>query len=291
MIPTSHRRHVRVLAAGGAALLVVHACAPEADVLEEEPRAMLPTAIYGDACDQIFDDADRDPDDLVDEPMVEVLQALPAMSQFTSAMRTWELIDVVEAAEEVTVIAPVDDAFEVGETFVADPESDPEPRWDPQTPAGEPVPPDARLTEDALAVADVERVLQGHVVTTVALDAETLVDDSPVGTLAEAGGDIAATTTGVDTVAIASHGTSSRVVCANIRTADGLLHIVDRPLLPDGVHEDGAAVPDPDTLVPADPDPAEPAPGDLEDDGDITEPFPPGTDPDDPPRPEAGVDD
>ena len=285
------RRGLRTIAAGSVALLVGQACTPEAEVIEPEERAMLPAAIFGDACDQIFAEADEDPEDLVDAPMIEVLQALPAMAQFTSALRTSRLVEVIEAADEVTVIGPIDDAFEVGEGFEVDPESEADPRWDPDTPAGEPVPPEAELTAEALAVADVQRVLQGHVITTVAMDAQTLVDDSPVGTLAEAGGDITATAATVDTVAVESHGTSSRVVCANIRTADGMLHIVDRPLLPDGVHEDGAAIPDPDTLVPADPDPTEPAPGDLETDGDITEPFPRGTDPDRPPRPEAGIDD
>jgi len=168
--------------------------------MTEDMTAMEP---IGDACSQIPTDGDGSSEGMADDPVATAASNNPLLSTLVTAVGEAELVDTLNTAEALTVFAPIDPAFEA-------------------LPEG---------TLDAV-LADQEQltsILTLHVAEGQ-MDAAALTDAGTVSTLN--GADLefdgeALTVTSPD-------GTVANVVCANVTTANAVVHLIDAVLMPAG---------------------------------------------------------
>jgi uncharacterized surface protein with fasciclin (FAS1) repeats len=193
----------------------------------------------------IDDDADGQADvgtDVGDGPedalrqmtVLEALEALPDFDRFTSEIAGTQLETDLEGEGDVTVFAPLDEAFddEAGADDAAtdDGVEDDAFEDDEADGTGTATDADADVTGGTDMPVD-ERVIAHHLHPEAALSAQQLVDDESISTAAEDAGDLRITVDG-ELVSVDADESTALVVCANIETQDGTIHVVDEVLLP-----------------------------------------------------------
>jgi clumping factor A len=192
-----------------------------------------------DAEDDGFDgDADAETDAGVDEgagpedalrqmTVIEALEALPEVDRFAGEL-AGTLETELDAEGDVTVFVPLDEAFE-DEVEADDPATDD--AIDDEAGADDTA---TDAGDDVTAGMDTpidERVIAYHLHPEAALSAQQLVDDESISTAAEDAGDLRVSADG-DVVSVDADESTAQVVCANIETQDGTIHVIDEILLP-----------------------------------------------------------
>lgn len=214
--------------------------APDAgrEIDDEVAPTSVPATPFGPECDRILAEADEDAETLATYDTASALQRLTEFDELVALVQqaglTVELTDV----EQITVFAPLRgsldaDAEELdGEQPVdddADAARDDEPATpdDPAATADDPTP-----EEDAaeLEVDDLEEALGRHVITDQTLDAQQLTQAQGLVTIA--GADLAVTAPEEQRLEVEVEGATAGVVCGNLQTQDGYVHVIDAPLAP-----------------------------------------------------------
>ena len=182
------------------------------------------------ADDDATTDEDAAPEDALRQmTVVEALEALPDVDRFTGEL-AGTLETELDAEGDVTVFVPLDEAFEgeadadadgaaTNDAFEDETDAD-----DAATDAGDDVTAGMDTSID-------ERVIAYHLHPEAALSAQQLVDDESVSTAADDAGDLRVTADG-DVVSVDADESTAQVVCANIETQDGTIHVIDEILLP-----------------------------------------------------------
>jgi uncharacterized surface protein with fasciclin (FAS1) repeats len=159
----------------------------------------------GEACSQVPTDGEGSSAGMADDPVATAASNNPLLTTLVTAVGEAGLVDTLNSAENLTVFAPINPAFE------------------------------GFSEEDLNALlADTETltaVLTTHVVGQN-LELDGIVSESPLTTLAEneltieAGeGDALPTVTSPD-------GTTAQIVCGNVQTANATVHLIDTVLMP-----------------------------------------------------------
>ncbi|MDV6011384.1 fasciclin domain-containing protein [Haloechinothrix sp. LS1_15] len=156
-----------------------------------------PTGVFGVACDAVPEDGDGSFEGMAQDPVATAASNNPVLSTLVTAVGEAELVDTLNGAEDITVFAPANDAFE------AIPEEDLE-----------------ALLADQEALTD---VLTYHVVDQ-RLDPGELDD----GTFETLQGDSVTTTQDGEDVTV----NDASVVCGNVQTANATVYIIDGVLMP-----------------------------------------------------------
>lgn len=204
---------------------------PEA--LPEDAVVALPSGVFGVGCQRILEEVRLDPvedapgpddDDLIEEeagtgPLtdpeaaalaamstIEALQAIPELQPVADALVEAGLDEDLEQLVALTLFAPSTRALEEG---------------------------------DAEGDLDLAQVLSGHVHPDAALDAQTLVEQENVVTLAEEELTVTAENEPGVEMTVQLGDVEVGVVCANILTEEGYIHVVDGILRPGGGEDDG----------------------------------------------------
>jgi uncharacterized surface protein with fasciclin (FAS1) repeats len=159
---------------------------------------------FGEGCAAVPADGEGSFTGMTDDPVATAASNNPVLSTLVQAVVQANLVDTLNSAQDVTVIAPANPAFEA-------------------------IPADtlqAVLADDAQLTA----VLSHHVIE------GRLAPDELAGTHTTLGGDeVTIEGSGDDlTVARTVTGTPASVICGNVRTANATVYIVDQVLAPAG---------------------------------------------------------
>jgi uncharacterized surface protein with fasciclin (FAS1) repeats len=159
---------------------------------------------FGEGCTAVPADGEGSFTGMTDDPVATAASNNPVLSTLVQAVVQANLVDTLNSAQDVTVIAPANPAFEA-------------------------IPADtlqAVLADDAQLTA----VLSHHVIE------GRLAPDELAGTHTTLGGDeVTIEGSGDDlTVARTVTGTPASVICGNVRTANATVYIVDQVLAPAG---------------------------------------------------------
>ncbi|GAA4900149.1 putative surface protein with fasciclin (FAS1) repeats [Stackebrandtia albiflava] len=164
-----------------------------------EDDGMDAAAPFGPACESIPKDGEGSFDGMADDPVATAASNNPALSTLVAAVTAAELGDTLNSAENITVFAPTDDAFD------KIPEEDLN-----------------ALLEDKDMLT---QVLTYHVVGQ-SLTPEALGTEGPFTTLQ--GEQVEVSGSGEDFTVNGE----SKVVCGNVPTANATVYIVDTVLMP-----------------------------------------------------------
>jgi uncharacterized surface protein with fasciclin (FAS1) repeats len=157
---------------------------------------------FGEGCAAVPADGEGSFTGMTDDPVATAASNNPVLSTLVQAVVQANLVDTLNSAQDVTVIAPANPAFEA-------------------------IPADqlqAVLADDAQLTA----ILSHHVIE------GRLAPDELVGTHTTLGGDeVTVEGSGEDlTVAQTVTGTPASVICGNVQTANATVYIVDQVLAP-----------------------------------------------------------
>jgi uncharacterized surface protein with fasciclin (FAS1) repeats len=157
---------------------------------------------FGEGCAAVPADGEGSFTGMTDDPVATAASNNPALSTLAQAVMQANLVDTLNSAQDVTVIAPANPAFEA-------------------------IPPDtlqAVLADNAQLTA----ILSHHVIE------GRLAPDELAGTHTTLGGDeVTIEGSGEDfTVAQTVTGTPASVICGNVQTANATVYIVDQVLAP-----------------------------------------------------------
>jgi uncharacterized surface protein with fasciclin (FAS1) repeats len=157
---------------------------------------------FGEGCAAVPADGEGSFTGMTDDPVATAASNNPALSTLAQAVMQANLVDTLNSAQDVTVIAPANQAFEA-------------------------IPPDtlqAVLADNAQLTA----ILSHHVIE------GRLAPDELAGTHTTLGGDeVTIEGSGEDfTVAQTVTGTPASVICGNVQTANATVYIVDQVLAP-----------------------------------------------------------
>lgn len=168
---------------------------------EESSSSSDADETFGPACDQIPDSGDGSLKGMADEPVATAAGANPLLKTLVTAVKKADLVDTLNSADEATVFAPTDDAF------------------------------DDIPSDDLDAVLDdkgqLTSVLTHHVVgerlspSELAGTQKTLNDDS-----------ITVSGSGDDYAVELPDGGEAKVLCGNIQTANATVYVIDSVLMP-----------------------------------------------------------
>jgi uncharacterized surface protein with fasciclin (FAS1) repeats len=159
--------------------------------------------------------------------VIEALEALPEVDRFAGEL-AGTLETELDAEGDVTVFVPLDEAFE-DEVEADDPATDD--AIDDETGADDTATDAGDDVTAGMATPIDERVIAYHLHPEAALSAQQLVDDESISTAAEDAGDLRVSADG-DVVSVDADESTAQVVCANIETQDGTIHVIDEILLP-----------------------------------------------------------
>ena len=159
---------------------------------------------FGEGCAAVPADGEGSFTGMTDDPVATAASNNPVLSTLVQAVMQANLVDTLNSAQDVTVIAPANPAFEA-------------------------IPPDtlqAVLADNAQLTA----ILSHHVIE------GRLAPDELAGTHTTLGGDeVTIEGSGEDfTVAQTVTGTPASVICGNVQTANATVYIVDQVLAPAG---------------------------------------------------------
>jgi uncharacterized surface protein with fasciclin (FAS1) repeats len=157
---------------------------------------------FGEGCAAVPADGEGSFTGMTDDPVATAASNNPVLSTLVQAVVQANLVDTLNSAQDITVIAPANPAFEA-------------------------IPADqlqAVLADDAQLTA----ILSHHVIE------GRLAPDELVGTHTTLGGDeVTVEGSGEDlTVAQTVTGTPASVICGNVQTANATVYIVDQVLAP-----------------------------------------------------------
>jgi uncharacterized surface protein with fasciclin (FAS1) repeats len=157
---------------------------------------------FGEGCAAVPADGEGSFTGMTDDPVATAASNNPVLSTLVQAVMQANLVDTLNSAQDITVIAPANPAFEA-------------------------IPADqlqAVLADDAQLTA----ILSHHVIE------GRLAPDELVGTHTTLGGDeVTVEGSGEDlTVAQTVTGTPASVICGNVQTANATVYIVDQVLAP-----------------------------------------------------------
>ncbi|MGY1763925.1 fasciclin domain-containing protein [Geodermatophilus sp. SYSU D00779] len=157
---------------------------------------------FGEGCAAVLADGEGSFAGMTDDPVATAASNNPVLSTLVQVVVQANLVDTLNSAQDVTVIAPANPAFEA-------------------------VPPDALravLADDARLTA----ILSHHVIE------GRLAPDELAGTHATLGGDeVTIEGSGESfTVARTVTGTPASVICGNVQTANATVYVVDQVLAP-----------------------------------------------------------
>ena len=157
---------------------------------------------FGEGCAAVPADGEGSFTGMTDDPVATAASNNPVLSTLVQAVMQANLVDTLNSAQDVTVIAPANPAFEA-------------------------IPPDtlqAVLADNAQLTA----ILSHHVIE------GRLAPDELAGTHTTLGGDeVTIEGSGEDfTVAQTVTGTPASVICGNVQTANATVYIVDQVLAP-----------------------------------------------------------
>ncbi|MEV0259882.1 fasciclin domain-containing protein [Streptomyces sp. NPDC050617] len=153
---------------------------------------------FGPACSTVPKDGEGSFDGMAEDPVATAASHNPALSTLVAAVKKAGLVDTLNSAEDITVFAPTNDAFD-------------------------------KIPKDQLnkVLADKEmltKILTGHVVGERIAPAQ--LADGSYETLAKS-----KLTTSGSGESYKVDG-SANVVCGNVRTANATVHLIDSVLLP-----------------------------------------------------------
>ncbi len=157
---------------------------------------------FGEGCAAVPADGEGSFTGMTDDPVATAASNNPVLSTLVQAVMQANLVDTLNSAQDVTVIAPANPAFEA-------------------------VPPDA-LQAVLADNAQLTAILSHHVIE------GRLAPDELAGTHTTLGGDeVTIEGSGEDfTVAQTVTGTPASVICGNVQTANATVYIVDQVLAP-----------------------------------------------------------
>lgn len=164
--------------------------------MDDSEEAAAP---FGEGCDAVPDDGKGSFDGMAEDPVATAAGNNPALSTLTSAIGEAELASTLNSADDITVFAPTDDAFEAMDEATLDKAMDD---------------PEGLLTtvlthhvvEGRLAPEDVagtHETMAGDEITVEGSDEDFTVDDD------------------------------AKVVCGDVQTSNATVYIVDAVLMPD----------------------------------------------------------
>lgn len=182
--------------------------ATESDTASDEmteETAALPTGIFGPACGEVPTEGEGSAEGMADDPVATAASNNPLLSTLVDLVGQAGLADTLNSAEQLTVFAPTNEAFE---------------SLDPATLEA------VQNDTDLLTT-----VLTYHVHGGEQLGAQELVDQGSITTLAEGAGELEVTADG-ETVTVQAAGSEATVVCGNVQTANATVHLVDSVLIP-----------------------------------------------------------
>ncbi len=159
---------------------------------------------FGEGCTAVPADGEGSFTGMTDDPVATAASNNPVLSTLVQAVVQANLVDTLNSAQDVTVIAPANPAFEA-------------------------IPADA-LQAVLADNAQLTAILSHHVIE------GRLAPDELAGTHTTLGGDeVTIEGSGDDlTVARTVTGTPASVICGNVRTANATVYIVDQVLAPAG---------------------------------------------------------
>ncbi|SDY47831.1 Uncaracterized surface protein containing fasciclin (FAS1) repeats [Geodermatophilus africanus] len=159
---------------------------------------------FGEGCTAVPADGEGSFTGMTDDPVATAASNNPVLSTLVQVVLQANLVDTLNSAQDITVIAPANPAFEA-------------------------VPPDA-LQAVLADNAQLTAILSHHVIE------GRLAPDELAGTHTTLGGDeITIEGSGEDfTVAQTVTGTPASVICGNVQTANATVYIVDQVLAPAG---------------------------------------------------------
>ena len=157
---------------------------------------------FGEGCTAVPADGEGSFTGMTDDPVATAASNNPVLSTLVTAVMQANLVDTLNSAQDITVIAPANPAFEA-------------------------IPPDA-LQAVLADNAQLTGILTHHVID------GRLAPDELAGTHTTLGGDeVTIEGSGEDfTVAQTVTGTPASVICGNVQTANATVYIVDQVLAP-----------------------------------------------------------
>lgn len=168
------------------------------DMDEDEDMDAAMDEPFGPACDAVPDDGDGSFEGMADDPVATAASNNPELSTLVEAVEAADLVDTLNSAEDITVFAPVNDAFDEV------PEDDLN-----------------ALLEDE---DELTEVLTYHVV-----EGEHDPGELEEGTFTSLQGEDV-TTTGSDEDYTVND--SANVVCGNVQTDNATVYLIDEVLMP-----------------------------------------------------------
>jgi uncharacterized surface protein with fasciclin (FAS1) repeats len=175
------------------------------EMAEGEGESALTLQPVGDACSQVPTDGEGSSAGMADDPVATAASNNPLLTTLVTAVGEAGLVDTLNSAENLTVFAPINPAFE------------------------------GFSEEDLNALlADTETlttVLTTHVVGQN-LELSGLESEGTVTTLAENELELDFSGEGELPTVTSPDGTTAQVVCGNVQTANATVHLIDTVLMP-----------------------------------------------------------
>lgn len=165
--------------------------------------------IAGPACGQVPTDGPGSAEGMVDDPVGTAASNNPLLSTLVTAVTKANLVDTLNSAEELTVFAPINPAFEA---------------LPPGTVEELTTAPDV-----AQPTSQLSQILTTHVVGQ-RMDAEGLQEAGTVPSLQ--GSELTISGTAPDALTVSSGGVTANVVCANVPTANATVFLIDKVMMP-----------------------------------------------------------
>ncbi|MGH3902782.1 MAG: fasciclin domain-containing protein [Pseudonocardiaceae bacterium] len=190
--------------------------APASEPVTPSPEAMTPSGgvteisdIAGPACGQVPTEGEGSAQGMVDDPVGTAASNNPLLSTLVTAVTKANLVDTLNSAEELTVFAPINPAFEA---------------LPPGTVEELTTAPDV-----AQPTSQLSQILTTHVVGQ-RLDAEGLQEAGTAPSLH--GSELTIGGTAPDALTVSSGGVTANVVCANVPTANATVFLIDKVMMP-----------------------------------------------------------
>jgi uncharacterized surface protein with fasciclin (FAS1) repeats len=180
---------------------------PSSSMAEETTAAPASDAPFGPACAEVPTEGEGSVEGMADDPVATAASNNPLLSTLVTAVQAANLVDTLNSAQDITVIAPANPAFEA-------------------------VPADALqgLLADTPALTTVltHHVIPGRLTPEDLAGTHTTLNNDEV-TIEGSGEDF---TIAMDGTVV---GMEASVICGNVQTANATVYIVDQVLKPAGM--------------------------------------------------------
>jgi uncharacterized surface protein with fasciclin (FAS1) repeats len=177
---------------------------PSSSMAEESPDMASSDAPFGAACSQVPTEGEGSVEGMSDDPVATAASNNPILSTLVTAVQAADLVDTLNSAQDITVLAPANPAFEA-------------------------VPADALqgLLADTPALTTVltHHVIPGRLTPEELAGTHTTLNNDEV-TIEGSGEDF---TIAMDGTVV---GMEASVICGNVQTANATVYIIDQVLKP-----------------------------------------------------------